>query len=182
MSRCVQITYPRTGYALPEENWGYAFILGCLTHFGLAFYNEREIFFQNLTTQNPCLANHFWILVDVNYHSTYKVSSKFVWSASVLGWTHILPWKIMWWCLWGVYVDILGCLEFLFQLTTHSIQGAFHNNFPGFSGFGFRRKLARTKTQQGTDKASEHNGCTIFSWTLFFCTHQQKWRQLCFII
>ena len=30
------------------------------------------------------------------------------------------------------------------------IRGAFHDNFPGFSGFGFRRKLARTKTQQGT--------------------------------
>ena len=36
-----------------------------------------------------------------------------------------------------------------------TIQGSFHNNFPGFSGFGFRRKLAHTKTQQGTDKASE---------------------------
>ena len=43
------------------------------------------------------------------------------------------------------------------------IRGAFHDNFPGFLGFGFRRKLVRMKTQQGTDKASEHNGRKVFS-------------------
>ena len=62
------------------------------------------------------------------------------------------------------------------------IWGAFHNNFPGSSGFGFCRKLARTKNQQGTDKASKHNRCTLFSQALIFCTHQQKWRQLFFIL
>ena len=41
------------------------------------------------------------------------------------------------------------------------IRGAFHDNFQGVSGFGFRRKLASTKTQQGTDKASKHNGRTV---------------------
>ena len=35
------------------------------------------------------------------------------------------------------------------------IRGAFRDNFHGFSGFGFCKKLAQTKTQQGTDKASE---------------------------
>ena len=45
----------------------------------------------------------------------------------------------------------------------YSVLGAFHDNFPGFSGFGFCRKLARTKNQQGTDKANGHNGRTVFS-------------------
>ena len=40
------------------------------------------------------------------------------------------------------------------------LQGTFHNNFPGLLGFIFCRKLACMKTQQGTDKASENNGCT----------------------
>ena len=62
------------------------------------------------------------------------------------------------------------------------IRGAFHDIFPGLLGFGFGRKLALTKTQQGTDKASEHNRCTVFSQALIFYTHQQKRRQLCFIL
>ena len=62
------------------------------------------------------------------------------------------------------------------------IRGAFHNNVSGFSGFGFRRKLAHTKTQQDTDKVSKNNGCTVFSRDLISCTHQQNWRQFCFII
>ena len=39
----------------------------------------------------------------------------------------------------------------------------FHNEFTGFSGFIFCRKLARTKTQQCTDKSSENNGHKVFS-------------------
>ena len=39
---------------------------------------------------------------------------------------------------------------------------AFHNKFPRFLSFGFFRKIAWTKTQQGTDKASEHNGHAVF--------------------
>ena len=42
------------------------------------------------------------------------------------------------------------------------ILGAFHNNFPGFSGFEFFRKLTHTKTQQGIEKASRHNWRTVF--------------------
>ena len=53
----------------------------------------------------------------------------------------------------------------------HYIRGAFHDQFPGFSGFGFCRKLARTKTQQGTHKASEHNGRTVFSRDLVLLMH-----------
>ena len=41
------------------------------------------------------------------------------------------------------------------------IQGTFHKKIIGFWGFGFRRKTALTKTQQGTDKASKHNGRTV---------------------
>ena len=41
-------------------------------------------------------------------------------------------------------------------------------NVQGF--FGFRRKLARTKTQQSTDKASDHNGRTVFLWALVLNT------------
>ena len=43
------------------------------------------------------------------------------------------------------------------------IGGEFHDNFPGFLGFEFCRKLAITKTQQGTDKASKHNRSTLFT-------------------
>ena len=38
------------------------------------------------------------------------------------------------------------------------------------SGFVFCRKLARTKTQQGIDKAIKHNGYTVFSSDLIFLT------------
>ena len=62
------------------------------------------------------------------------------------------------------------------------IRGAFHDNFPGLSGFGFRRKSARTKTQQGTEKSIKHNGSILFSRYLVFHMHQQKWIQLWFIL
>ena len=45
--------------------------------------------------------------------------------------------------------------------TSTLVRGSFHDNFPRFSGFVFFRKLARTKNQQGTDKASEHNRHTV---------------------
>ena len=56
------------------------------------------------------------------------------------------------------------------MMGSYHIQGAFHNNFPGFSGLGFRRKLARIKTQQGKDKASEHNGRAVISHALVLLT------------
>ena len=40
--------------------------------------------------------------------------------------------------------------------------GAFNNNFPGFSVLGFHRKLARTKTQQVTDKTSKRGIFAVF--------------------
>ena len=55
------------------------------------------------------------------------------------------------------YVNLFTFCFVSFWHNICHIQGAFDNNFPGFSSFGFRRKLARTKTQKGTDKASEHN-------------------------
>ena len=42
------------------------------------------------------------------------------------------------------------------------VQGAFHDNFPRFLGFGFCRKLVSTKTQQGTYKERKHIGRTVF--------------------
>ena len=59
-------------------------------------------FFLNANTHNPCVVNQFWISVIVNSHITYEVISKFFWSASVIGWTHILGCKTMYWCLRGV--------------------------------------------------------------------------------
>ena len=50
------------------------------------------------------------------------------------------------------------------------MQGAFHDKFPGFLGFRFRRKLVHTKTQQGIDKVSEHNRHTVFSRALVLLT------------
>ena len=50
------------------------------------------------------------------------------------------------------------------------IQGAFKDKFLKFLGLVFFRKLARTKTQQGTDKASEHKGRTVFLWAFVFLT------------
>ena len=52
--------------------------------------------------------------------------------------------------------------------------------FLGFSGFGFRRKLVCTKTQQGIDKASKHNERTVLSRALLLRTHQQEWFQRAF--
>ena len=82
-------------------------------------------FFQNLATRNLIVSKPFWILADVNFHCNYEVNSNFYWSVSVPGQTHILPCKIMYQCLQGVYVDILGCLEFLLIPTTHSIRNIF---------------------------------------------------------
>ena len=42
--------------------------------------------------------------------------------------------------------------------TVYCIQVEFHNNFSGFSTFGFCGKVTRMKTQQVTYKAREHNG------------------------
>ena len=48
-------------------------------------------------------------------------------------------------------------------LSRGEIQPAVNDKWPGFV-FGFHRKLTRTKTQQSTEKASEHNGAySIFS-------------------
>ena len=58
------------------------------------------------------------------------------------------------------------------------IQGPVHDIFPGFSGFGFCRKLMRTKIHQGIDKTSKHNGHTLLSWDLFLRAHQQEWCQI----
>ena len=44
----------------------------------------------------------------------------------------------------------------------------FHNNFPGFSGLVFCKKLARTKTQQSIDKASKRNSCTVLFGLWYF--------------
>ena len=52
-----------------------------------------------------------------------------------------------------------------------TVQGAIHDNFTRFWGFIFCRKLVRTKTWQGTDKAIKYNRRTVFSWALIFITH-----------
>ena len=44
----------------------------------------------------------------------------------------------------------------------YNIQNFIHGIFPGFSGFGFCSKLARTKNQRGIVKASEHNRNAVF--------------------
>ena len=59
-----------------DDNRGYEFILCCLTHFGLAFFDERAKYFRNIATPNPSVANPFWMLVDVNCHCNYGVNSK----------------------------------------------------------------------------------------------------------
>ena len=91
----------------------------------LRIYFLRETYFPLRYEEND-------IIFSVNPHkqfnppnryltvTTYEVISKFVWSASILGWTHIIVCRIIYWCRQGVYVDNLGCLGFLFQLTTHS--------------------------------------------------------------
>ena len=43
-----------------------------------------------------------------------------------------------------------------------NIQGAFLNKFSRFLGLRICRKLARTKNQQVTEKASRQNGRTVF--------------------
>ena len=41
------------------------------------------------------------------------------------------------------------------------MQGTLQDHFPGLSGFGFFRKLVRTKNKQGIDKAIKHNGLSV---------------------
>ena len=48
------------------------------------------------------------------------------------------------------------------------IQPPVNDKCPSF--FGFHRKLAHTKPQQSTDKASKHNGRTVFSRVLVLLT------------
>ena len=49
--------------------------------------------------------------------------------------------------------DYLPCNIYIQPLVKNKCLGG---------GFGFCRKLTRTKTQQITDKASKHNGSTVF--------------------
>ena len=100
---------------LPGDNWGYELILDFLTHFGSSFYNKINDLYIYLATRNPIVANPFWILVDTNCHFNYEVNSKFGWSLSVIGRTHILPCKTMYQCLWGVYdghIDLANLIRF----------------------------------------------------------------------
>ena len=79
---------------------------------------------------------------------------------------------------WELKLNSIFCEIWSIQGTRFvrvEIRGAFHDNFPGFSGFGFRRKLARTKTQQGTDKASEQYFRGLWS---CLRADQQEWCQL----
>ena len=56
-----------------------------------------------------------------------------------------------------------------------AIQGALHDNFPGFLGFGFCTKLACTKTKKAQKKRGKHNGRTVFtSIRYLLIAHQQK--------
>ena len=67
-----------------------------------------------------------------------------------------------------------GNCNFLVVLTTFfpSVCCAFHNSFPMFLGFGYLRKLVRTKNQQGTEKSSEHNGRAVFLHAFVFCMYE----------
>ena len=77
---------------------------------------------------------------------------------------------------------MLGTLETGIHTHTH-IRGAFQDNFPGFSGFGFFRKLALTKNQQGKYKARKQNGRRVFT-GIWYClrAHQQEWFQYRLIV
>ena len=61
-------------------------------------------------------------------------------------------------CQW----DLLRPPQVYYSRGYQFIRGAFHDKFPRFLGFGFFRKLAHTKNQQGTYKTSKHNGRTVF--------------------
>ena len=61
-------------------------------------------------------------------------------------------------------------LSLYFHIEGGDIRGAFHGNFTKLSGFGFCRKLARMKTQQGTDKASKYILFTVFLWAVVLLT------------
>ena len=74
----VGIIYNTTCRVVPYDNRICEFILGCLDNFGIAFYNDKDVYFQNLDTHNPSVAKPFWILIDINCHCNYKVNSKFV--------------------------------------------------------------------------------------------------------
>ena len=59
------------------------------------------------------------------------------------------------------------------------IRGAVHDILIRFLGFVFNRKLVFTKRH---NKLSNHKRRASFFQDLVFCTHQQKWRQICCIL
>ena len=64
------------------------------------------------------------------------------------------------------------------------IRGSFHDNFTGFSGFGFPTKLARTKNQLGTQKKrTSITGVNCFT-GIWYCLgeNQQEWCQLLLMV
>ena len=84
--------------------------------------------------------------------------------------------------VWGpafyyLFITYLFITSFSQMLEGCDIRGTLHDNFRGFFGFLFFRKLAHMKLY-GTDKASKHNGRTIFSkfWS-GLRTNEQEWCQ-----
>ena len=59
---------------------------------------------------------------------------------------------LIYFILYNLYYKIyILCIYTIYILY---IQGAFHDNFPGFSGFRFRRKLTRTKIKAQEKQAN----------------------------
>ena len=80
----------------------------------------------------------------------------------------LMKWSI----IYSIHIKILLCHML-------SIRGAFYDKYPRFSGFGFCRKLARTKIIQGTDKESKMNGRNV---KVSFSSINRDWCQICFIL
>ena len=107
------------------------------------------------TRSTECEESHSLLLttkVRTNLRTSYKV----LWKASYKAWhiPDLCRCVTLFGGLSGPTWPTVFALEYdctvILKFGHAVIRGAFHDNFPGFSGFGFRRKLARTKTQQGT--------------------------------
>ena len=61
-----------------------------------------------------------------------------------------------------LYMNTPLCMCFMLLFLYIHIRPSVNNKFPG-SFFGFCREIAHTKIQQSTDRASKHNGRTVFT-------------------
>ena len=79
-----------------------------------------------------------------------------------------------------IYIYIYTYIHIYIYIYIHEVRSTIisaGSHVSDFAGHSRAQKINRD-----TDKTSKHDRRTIFLRDLVFCTHQQKWCQLCFIL